>query len=101
MKNHILLVVALNTLLTYAQITLPINFEDGVVTTEDFIDFNGGNGSVTDNPYVDELNPSDLVGKIIRNGGDVWAGSYIELDNYVDFTVNTTINSLPLQEYPE
>ncbi len=92
MKNYFLLILALNTLITYSQITLPINFEDGVVTTEDFIDFSGGNGSVTDNPYVDELNPSDLVGKIIRNGGDVWAGSYIELDNYVDFTVNTTIN---------
>ena len=66
MKKYILLIVALNTLLTYSQITLPINFEDGVVTTDDFIDFNGGTGSVIDNPYVDELNPSDLVAKIIH-----------------------------------
>ena len=38
MKKYILLIVALNTLLIYSQITLPINFEDGVVTTDDFID---------------------------------------------------------------
>jgi len=92
MKNFLVFCLSILFINSYSQITLPIDFEDGVVSTEDLVNFNGGTGSVIDNPYLDEFNPSAKVGKIIRDGGDIWAGSYIELDNYVDFTVNTTIN---------
>ncbi len=71
---------------------LPINFEDGQVTTESFVDFNGGTGTVVDNPFITDDNPSNTVGKIVRDGGDIWAGSYLELEDFIDFTTNTTIN---------
>jgi hypothetical protein len=92
MKNLLIFCISILFIKSYSQINLPIDFEDGVVTTENLINFNGGTGSVIDNPFVDESNSSNKVGKIVRDGGDIWAGSYIELDNYVDFTVNTTIN---------
>ena len=71
---------------------LPINFEEGQVTTESFVNFNGGNGTVVDNPFITDDNPSNTVGKIVRDGGDIWAGSYLELEDFIDFTTNTTIN---------
>ena len=90
MKNYILLIVALNTLLSYSQMALPINFEEGQVTTESFFDFNGGNGTVVDNPFITDDNSSNTVGKIVRDGGDIWAGSYL-IVSPLDFTTETTI----------
>jgi hypothetical protein len=92
MKNYIFLILTLNTLLTYSQIALPINFEEGQVTTESFVNFNGGIGTVVDNPFITDDNPSNTVGKIVRDGGDIWAGSYLEIEDFIDFTTNTTIN---------
>ena len=90
MKNHLLLLLALNTLLTYSQMALPINFEDGQVSTESFVDFSGGIGTVVDNPFITDDNPSNTVGKILRDGGDIWAGSYL-IVSPLDFTTETTI----------
>ena len=69
---------------------LPINFEDGQVTTESFVDFNGGTGTVVDNPFITDDNSSNTVGKIVRDGGDIWAGSYL-IVSPIDFTSETTI----------
>ena len=90
MKNYVLIIVALNTLLSYSQMALPINFEEGQVTTESFVDFNGGNGTVVDNPFITDDNSSNTVGKIVRDGGDIWAGSYL-IVSPLDFTTETTI----------
>ena len=69
---------------------LPINFEEGQVTTESFVDFNGGTGTVVDNPFITDDNSSNTVGKIVRDGGDIWAGSYL-IVSPLDFTTETTI----------
>jgi hypothetical protein len=90
MKINLLLLIALNTLLTYSQMALPINFEEGQVTTESFVDFNGGTGTVVDNPLITDDNPSNTVGKIVRDGGDIWAGSYL-IVSPLDFNSETTI----------
>lgn len=90
MKNCFLLILALNTLLTYSQMALPINFEDGQVSTQSFVDFSGGTGTVVDNPFITDDNPSNTVGKIVRDGGDIWAGSYLIISP-LDFTTETTI----------
>ena len=92
MKNIFLSFLVFFTFISFSQVNLPIDFESGTVTTEDFTDFNGGTGSVVDNPYIAEENESSLVGKIVRDGGDIWAGSYLELEDFIDFTTNTTIN---------
>ena len=83
-----------------AQISLPIDFENDQVLNEDIVNFNGGSGYVVYNPQIDDNNPSEHVGVIIRDGGDIWAGSYIELDGYLDFSTNTTLNMKVLSPYP-
>jgi len=84
----------------FGQIELPINFEDEQITNSDIIHFNGGSGYVVYNPQIDDDNPSEYVGVIIRDGGDIWAGTYIELDSYLDFSSNTTLNMNVLSPYP-
>lgn len=71
--------------------SLPINFENAI-TTEDFIDFDGGTATVVDNPFVAGINTSNSVGQIIRDGGAIWGGSKIALSNNLDFSVLTKIS---------
>ena len=83
----------------FGQIELPINFEDEQITNSDIIHFNGGSGYVVYNPQIDNDNPSEYVGVVIRDGGDIWAGTYIELDSYLDFSTNTTLHMRVLSPY--
>ena len=83
-----------------AQINLPIDFENEQITNDDIIHFNGGSGYVVYNPQIDNDNQSEYVGVVIRDGGDIWAGTYIELDSYLDFSTNTTLNMRVLSPYP-
>lgn len=78
----------------YAQ-TLPIDFETAV-TVDDFEDFNGGTASVIDNPQSNGINTSTKVAQIVREGGDIWAGSKILLDDYLDFS---TMNLLSMKVF--
>lgn len=70
--------------------SLPINFE-GDVTTANFVNFDGGTAIVTDNPQTSGINTSANVGRIVRDGGAIFAGSKILLDNNLDFSVLTKI----------
>ena len=97
MKKILFLLIPL---LSFTQINLPIDFENNQIINQDFIFFNGGSGYVVFNPQVDDNNPSEKVGVIIRDGGDIWAGSYLELDNYLDFSENPTLNMQILSPFP-
>jgi hypothetical protein len=72
------------------QITLPIDFESG--GTYVFSDFNGGVGSVIVNPYPAVFNASNKVGKIVRNGGAIWAGSFLTLSQKINFATLSTFS---------
>lgn len=75
--------------------SLPIDFESNI-STADFIDFDGGVAMVIANPYTDDNNNSETVAQIIRNGGQIWGGSKIQLDNDLDFT---DMNSFSMKVY--
>jgi hypothetical protein len=88
--------------LSQQEINLPIDFElyDNLfqVDSNYFSDFNGGSFSVIDNPFQTDMNTSKWVGKIVRNGGDVWAGSKIQLNSNLNFASN---NLITLQIYTQ
>lgn len=65
------------------QTALPFDFET-TPDSADFVNFDGGLGDVIDNPLPDATNSSARVGKIIRDGGEVWAGSKIYLPAPLD-----------------
>lgn len=75
--------------------SLPIDFESAI-STSDFIDFDGGNATVIANPQSNGINTSSSVAQIIRNGGQIWAGSKIDLAANLDFT---TFNSISMKVY--
>jgi len=93
MKTKILtFLLILYSISSISQIILPIDFENNQITTDDFVNFDGGAGSVIENPYINNQNPSATIAQIIRDGGQIWAGSYLVLENYLDFSSNTHIS---------
>ncbi len=75
--------------------SLPINFE-GDIATSDFVDFDGGTASVIANPQSGGINTSPTVAQIVRNGGEIWAGSKIILSGNLDFS---TLNSIRVKVF--
>ncbi len=71
--------------------SLPINFE-GDITTEDFVDFDGGIATVLDNPSATGINTSATVARIVRDGGANFAGSKIILTDNLDFSELTKLS---------
>ncbi len=94
MQKVILLVLLFSFSIGHSQ-SLPIDFE-GSITTADFIDFDGGTASVIANPQQNGINTSATVAQIVRNGGQVWAGSKINLAANLDFT---TMNSISMKVF--
>lgn len=84
MKHIFLLLFIFTASLGFAQISLPVDFESSV-TTSDFTDFDGGVATVIANPQSNGINTSATVAQIVRNGGTVWAGSKITFSNTFDF----------------
>lgn len=94
MKGLLLLFALLVSSFTYSQ-TLPIDFETDI-TTSNFIDFDGGTATVMTNPQVSGINTSSSVAQIIKDGGQIWGGSKIELSSNLDFS---TLNSITMKVY--
>ncbi|MDO8951838.1 MAG: hypothetical protein Q7U86_04385, partial [Draconibacterium sp.] len=84
MKTIKLLVLMLFASFSFAQAqNLPIDFETG---TFNITNFDGGTMTVIDNPQSSGINTSKKVARMIKNAGELWAGSYITLDNSIDFS---------------
>ena len=94
MKVVNLFILLFGVVLSNAQM-LPIDFETAI-TTADFIDFNGGTATVIENPQSNGINTSATVAQIVRDGGDIWAGSKIDLAANLDFT---TLNSISMKVF--
>ena len=67
-------------------LTLPINFEDSTLNYE-FVDFGNVASSVVANPDASGINTSSTVGQTIKpNGAEVWGGTFLQLDDPIDFS---------------
>ena len=73
MKTFSTIIFLITAFVGFSQ-TLPEDFEMSI-TTSDFIDFDGGVATVLANPVPSGINTSATVGRIVRNGGQIWAGS--------------------------
>ncbi|MFK8010061.1 MAG: T9SS type A sorting domain-containing protein [Saprospiraceae bacterium] len=71
--------------------SLPIDFETNI-TTSNFVDFDGGEGTVIANPQSNGINTSTMVAQIVRDGGATWAGSKIILSENIDFSTNSILS---------
>ena len=64
---------------------IPLDFESTTLNYA-FTDFGGGNVTVINNPKVSGINTSSKVAKMIKNAGEVYGGSFITLDNPINFS---------------
>ena len=65
---------------------MPIDFEDPTLNYS-FVDFGNAQSTVIPNPDPSGLNTSSTVGKSVKfNGSEVWAGSFLTIDDPVDFS---------------
>ena len=87
MKNFTLLLFLFISAFGYAQVTLPVDFESTTITYP-ITDFSGGQMTVEDNPDMSGINTSGRVGKMVKNAGDPWGGSALELAAPIDFSTN-------------
>lgn len=71
------------------QPVLPIDFESATINYT-FTDFDGGQATKVANPVSGGINTSAYVGKMIKNAGQVWGGSYLTLAAPIDFSTNKT-----------
>jgi len=89
--KHILFLASLLISMHGVTQSLPFFFE-GDITTEDFVNFDGGTASVISNPQSAGINTSAMVAQIVRDGGEIWGGSKVVLDANLDFSMNATIS---------
>ena len=66
--------------------TLPLDFQSNTINYN-FVDFDGGNATVINNPYLSGINTSTKVGQMIKNTGQVSGGSSLLLSSAIDFSI--------------
>lgn len=71
--------------------TVPLDFESGDLTYN-FLDFEGAVLSRIANPQINEKNPSAFVAQLVKNAGQVYAGSVIPLASPIDFSTDKTFS---------
>ncbi|MBN8545220.1 MAG: T9SS type A sorting domain-containing protein [Ignavibacteria bacterium] len=83
----VITVLSVSTLFAQGQPTLPFDFENGTLNYT-FTDFGGGLATRVANPVPGGINTTGFVGKMIKNAGDPWGGSWISMAGNIDFSVN-------------
>ncbi|WP_051238679.1 glycosyl hydrolase [Gaetbulibacter saemankumensis] len=79
---------------------LPFDFETTPIAS-DFVDFDGGSTYVeVVTGSLSQGNESNKMAKLIRNGGQVWAGSYLNLDASLNFLTKKYITLKVWTEAP-
>ena len=65
---------------------MPIDFEDATLNYS-FVDFGNAQSTVIPNPDPSGINTSETVGQSFKfNGSETWAGSFLTIDEPVDFS---------------
>ena len=70
-------------------LVLPLTFESSTLNYA-FTNFDGGAVTIVSNPDNNSGNTSAKVGKMVKGAGQSWGGSYIALDNPIDFSTKKT-----------
>src|SRR5690606_26496258 len=70
---------------------LPLDFESDLINYS-FLGFDGGQASVADNPFETGINTTNKVAKMVKGTGASWAGSFLTMDNPIDFSIHKTFS---------
>ena len=89
MKLFTFLSLMLCATFAMAQFALPIDFES-TTATDTFENFSGGMTTIIPNAQMSGINTSANVAEMVKGAGDPWGGSFLTLDNPIDFSTNRT-----------
>ncbi len=70
-------------------LALPLTFQSTTYPYP-FINFGGGVATVVNNPNPSGINTSTKVGRMVKGAPEVWAGSFIEMVNPINFSTLRT-----------
>ncbi len=87
MKYRTLFFLLFLSTLAFGQVNLPVDFESTSIDYP-FSDFGGGQMSRIDNPDKSGINTSSKVARMIKNTGDPWGGSVLQLAAPIDLSTN-------------
>ncbi len=82
-------VMFLNTNVSPNYLALPLDFQSTTYAYS-FVNFGGANATVVNNPNPSGINTSTKVGKMVKGAPEVWAGSFLELVNPINFSTLRT-----------
>jgi hypothetical protein len=68
-----------------AGLTLPLDFESATLNYA-WTPFGGGATTVINNPQSGGINTSTKVARMVKSAGEVWGGSWIQLDAPINFS---------------
>jgi hypothetical protein len=68
--------------------TMILDFESA--SPYNITNFDGGNLTVISNPHSGGINTSAKVAQMVKGAGQQWGGSFVTLDNVIDFSVKKT-----------
>ena len=69
---------------------LPLDFESTILSYP-FLDFGGGATKILPNPHPDAVNSSATVVQMIKNPGETYGGSVIQMAGPIDFSTNKIV----------
>ena len=70
-------------------LALPLDFQSTTFAYP-FVGFGGANATLVNNPNPSGINTSTKVGKMVKGAPEVWAGSFIQLVNPINFSTLRT-----------
>jgi hypothetical protein len=68
---------------------IPLDFQSTTLNYA-FTDFDGGAVTIVNNPNASGINTSTKVAKMVKNPGATYGGSFLALDNPIDFSTRKT-----------
>ena len=68
---------------------IPLDFQSTTLKYA-FTDFDGGAVTIVNNPNAAGINASSKVAKMVKNSGATYGGSFLPLDNPIDFSTKKT-----------
>jgi hypothetical protein len=68
---------------------IPLDFQSTTLNYA-FTDFDGGGVTIVNNPNASGINTSTKVAKMVKSPGATYGGSFLALDNPIDFSTKKT-----------
>jgi hypothetical protein len=82
--------IRLTNSLPSTAVELPLTFESTSINYN-WTNFDGGEVTMINNPQANGLNTSGRVARMVKNAGQTWGGSFLNLNTPINYSTNKTM----------